>query len=86
MLETNKIYNINCVDGIDMLDDESIDLVVTSPPYDYMRTYSGAISSWNWDVFCQIVSRLHRVMKDGGVIVWVIGDQTKNGCQKNTAG
>jgi site-specific DNA-methyltransferase (adenine-specific) len=85
MLETNKIYNLNCLDGLDQLDDQSIDLVVTSPPYDYMRQYSGAISAWNWDVFCQTVEKLYRVMKGGGVVVWVIGDQTKNGSETGTS-
>lgn len=33
MLELNKIYNMDCLEGIRMIDDKSIDLVVTDPPY-----------------------------------------------------
>lgn len=84
-METNKIYNLNCVDGLKELDEESVDLVVTSPPYDYMRQYRGAISAWNWDVLCQTAELLYKVMKPGGVVVWVIGDQTKNGSETGTS-
>ena len=85
MLEENKIYCCNCVDGLAQLDEGSVDLVVTSPPYDHMRQYSGAISNWNWDVFCATVDGLYRAMNDGGVVVWVVGDQTKNGSETGTS-
>lgn len=84
MLEKDKIYCLNCVDGLAQLDEGSVDLVVTSPPYDLIRSYSGAISNWNWDVFCATVDGLYRVMKDG-VVVWVVGDQTKNGSETGTS-
>ena len=41
MLELNKIYNTDCLDGLRLLDDYCIDLTVTSPPYDNLRTYNG---------------------------------------------
>lgn len=33
MLEINKIYNFNCMDGMKSIEDNSIDLIVTDPPY-----------------------------------------------------
>jgi modification methylase len=33
MLELNKIYCIDVLEGLKQLDDESIDLIITSPPY-----------------------------------------------------
>lgn len=33
MLKTNEVYNMDCVEGIKLLDDKSIDLVVMDPPY-----------------------------------------------------
>lgn len=51
--------------------DESIDLTVTSPPYDDLRSYGG----YSFD-FQIIAKELYRVTKQGGVIVWVIGDRT----------
>ena len=59
-----------------MLDDNSVDLTVTSPPYDNLRTYNG----FSWD-FEGIAKELYRITKDGGLIVWVVGDNTTNFCE-----
>ena len=67
---------MDCLDGMKLLDNESVDLVVTSPPYDGLRKYNG----YSFDLG-DIVAELYRVMKPGGVIVWVVGDQTKNGSE-----
>jgi len=40
-LELNRIYQMDCIEGMKLLPDESVDLTVTSPPYDNMRTYNG---------------------------------------------
>ncbi len=57
---------------------ESIDLVVTSPPYDNLRDYTGE-SPWTFESFKRIAKQLYRVMKPGGVVVWVVGDAIDNG-------
>lgn len=57
---------------------ESIDLVITSPPYDNLRDYTGE-SPWSFNSFKHIARQLFRVIKPGGVVVWVVGDQTENG-------
>lgn len=59
---------------------ESVDLVVTSPPYDDLRTYGG----YSWD-FERLASELTRVLKPGGVIVWVVSDGTKDGSESLTS-
>lgn len=78
MLELNKIYNCDCLEGLKQLDDNSVDLTVTSPPYDNLRTYSdkntGDECVWNFEVFKPIAQELYRVTKKGGVVVWVVGD------------
>lgn len=51
----------------------SVDMVVTSPPYDGIRDYKGF--SLNLSAVGQ---ELHRILKDGGVVAMVIQDQTKN--------
>ena len=58
---------------------ECIDLVVTSPPYDSLREYSG--SPWNFEIFSNIAYQLSRVLKRGGVIVWVVGDAVIDGSE-----
>ena len=80
MLELNKIYNMDCLDGLKLLDDNSIDLTVTSPPYDNLRTYNG----YSFD-FENIAKQLYRVTKQGGVVVWIVGDQTINGSESGTS-
>jgi DNA modification methylase len=59
---------------------ESIDLVVTSPPYDDLRTYGGH----EWD-FYGVAWNLARLLKLGGVIVWVVDDRTKDGSESGTS-
>jgi site-specific DNA-methyltransferase (adenine-specific) len=59
---------------------ECIDLVVTSPPYDNLRTYGGH----SWD-FYGVAWQLKRVLKVGGVIVWVVNDATIDGSETGTS-
>lgn len=59
---------------------ESIDLVVTSPPYDDLRTYG----NHSWDFF-GVAWQLKRVLKPGGVIVWVVNDATVDGSETGTS-
>jgi len=71
------LNQIICGDNCEVmrtLPSESIDLVVTSPPYDNLRTYGGH----TWD-FYGVAWNLKRLLKPGGVIVWVVNDQTKDG-------
>lgn len=76
MLEINQVYNMDCLEGLKLLEDNSIDLTVTSPPYDNLRKYNG----YSFD-FENIAKELFRVTKDGGVLVWVVGDRVKNGSE-----
>ena len=80
MLEINKIYNMDCVAGMNLLDDECIDLTVTSPPYDNLRTYNG----FKWD-FEATARELYRVTKQGGVVVWIVADATIKGSETGTS-
>lgn len=67
------------------LAENSVDLTVTSPPYDNLRTYNGNNSGWGEHVWKAILAELYRVTKDGGVVVWVVGDATKNGSESGTS-
>ena len=72
-LEINNIYNMDCVEGMKMLPDNSVDLVVTSPPYDSLRDYNG----FSFDLH-ETGKEIYRVLKEGGIAVMVIQDQTKD--------
>ena len=79
-MNTNEII---CGDNAKVLasfPDGCIDLTVTSPPYDNLRTYNG----FTWD-FDSLAAQLYRVTKPGGVVVWVVADATINGSESGTS-
>lgn len=80
MLELNKIYCGDSLELMKSIPDKSIDLVVTSPPYDNLRTYEG----FTFD-FEGMAKELFRIMKTGGVVVWVVADATINGSETGTS-
>lgn len=80
MLALNQIH---CGDNCELMlrmPGESVDLVVTSPPYDNLRTYGGH----EWD-FYGVAWQLKRLLKPGGVIVWIVADETKDGSETGTS-
>ena len=79
-MKTNKIYHGECREVMKTFPDNCIDLTVTSPPYDNLRTYNG----YTFD-FEGIAQQLYRVTKEGGVVVWVVGDATINGSETLTS-
>ena len=79
-MEVNKIYNESCLDTMARMPDNFIDLTVTSPPYDNLRTYNG----YSFD-FEAVAKELFRVTKHGGVVVWVVGDATIKGSETGTS-
>jgi DNA modification methylase len=76
----NKIHNENCLETMSKMPDNFIDLTVTSPPYDDVRLYKGFTLPLE-----DIAKELYRVTKDGGVVVWVVNDKTKNYCESLTS-
>lgn len=64
----SKLYLGNCIDVLDNLiaDGVKVDLTVTSPPYDHLRTY-GQTCDWNFDIFKQVADRLYEITNDGGI-------------------
>lgn len=79
-LELNRIYQMDCLEGMKRMTDNSIDLTVTSPPYDNLRKYNG----YSFD-FEGIAKELYRVTKPGGVIVWIVSDATLKGSETGTS-
>jgi DNA modification methylase len=80
LVEINKLYNENCLVTMKRMSDNFIDLTVTSPPYDNLRTYNG----YSFD-FEAVAKELYRVTKQGGVVVWVVGDATIKGSETGTS-
>lgn len=83
MLELNKIYNMECSQGLALLDSSSIDLTITSPPYDDIRDYYGY--KFDYEHFKKIAHELYRVTKKGGVVVWIVNDKTYKHSESGTS-
>lgn len=66
----NKIICGDCLDVMQGIPDKAVDLVLTSPPYGNLRDYNGYKFFFN-----EIAKEIHRIIKDGGVCVWVVADQ-----------
>ena len=78
-----ELDTIQCGDSAELLKtlpSESVDFVLTSPPYDNLRSYNG----YSFD-FETIAKELYRVLKVGGSMVWVVGDATINGTETGTS-
>lgn len=75
----------DCLELMKDIPDGSVDLTVTSPPYDNLRTYNGNIDQWNFEKFKAIAKELYRVTADGGVVVWIVADATINGSETGTS-
>lgn len=79
-MKLNTIIQGDCLKVMKGMADKSVDLTVTSPPYDNLRTYKG------YDFrFGGIAKELFRITKDGGVLVWVVGDATIDGSETGTS-
>ena len=83
-LSLNDTHHMNCIDGMQLMDAESVDLVVTSPPYDDLRTYNDS-SKWDHNVFKQVADEIARVLKPGGVIMWNVNDATVKGSETGSS-
>lgn len=76
----NKVIQGDCLEVMKGIPDKSVDMVLTSPPYDNLRDYKG----YTFD-FEGIAKELYRIIKDGGVVVWVVGDATIKGSETGTS-
>lgn len=80
LLPLNSIRNKDCIQGLKELPENTIDMILTSPPYDDLRKYKG----YSFD-FESVARELYRVLKPGGVMVWIVGDATIKGSETGTS-
>ncbi|MCP4952660.1 MAG: site-specific DNA-methyltransferase, partial [Proteobacteria bacterium] len=83
-MKNARIFEGNCLDVMREMEDCSVDLAITSPPYDNLRTYDGK-SEWGDHVWKKAIMGLYRVLKDGGVCVWIVSDQSINGSETGSS-
>jgi len=82
---TNALHHGDCLDVLRGMPADSVDLFVTSPPYDNLRTYNGSLTDWTFEKFAAIAGQMTRLLKPGGVIVWIVNDATINGSETGTS-
>ena len=80
-----KLLEGDCLELMQTIPNNTVDLTVTSPPYENLRTYNGNISQWTFEKFQGIAKQLYRVTKQGGVVVWVVGDATIKGSETGSS-
>jgi site-specific DNA-methyltransferase (adenine-specific) len=91
MIEINTLYNEDCLITMSNIPDNTVDLTLTSPPYDDLRTYNKHLSGNKTEYngysfpFESIARELYRITKKGGVVVWVVGDATNKGSETGTS-
>ena len=81
---TIQLLQGDCLERMKEIESRSIDLTVTSPPYDDLRTYNDSLV-WNENIWKSVIKELFRVTKIGGVVVWVVGDATIKGSETGTS-
>lgn len=83
----NDLINLmlgDCLERMKEMEDSCIDLTVTSPPYDNLRTYKDSLE-WGEHIWKPVLEQLYRLTKQGGVVVWVIADATIKGSETGTS-
>ena len=84
-MDNIELWCGDCLELMRNIPDNSIDLTVTSPPYDNLRTYNGNINQWSFEKFQEITKELYRVTTNGGVVVWIVGDSVVKGSETGTS-
>lgn len=81
-----ELFFDDCIKSMDSLikQGRKVDLTVTSPPYDSIYTYGDTLI-WNEDIFKEIARKLYDITNNGGIVVWVVNDEVKNGSETGTS-
>ena len=83
-IKSNSLIQGDCLQVMKDIEDKSIDMIITSPPYDQMRIYTNE-TRWDFKIFKVIANEIYRIIKDGGVVVWIVNDQTIKGSESGTS-
>lgn len=80
-----QLFRGDCLEIMNDIQQGSVDMVLTSPPYDNLREYNGNIVQWSFDKFKEIAREIFRVTKPCGVVVWIVADMVINGGETGTS-
>ena len=79
-----KLFLGDCREKMGKLPESCTDLIITSPPYDNLRTYEDGVE-WDFSIFKEVATQIVRVMKEGSTLVWVVGDSVKDGSESGSS-
>jgi len=80
-----KLMQGDCLEMMKQIPDGSVNLTVTSPPYDNLRTYNGNNEQWGEGVWRNVLLDLYRLTSEGGVVVWIVADATVKGSETGSS-
>ena len=83
-MEQNNIYLGDCLEIMKSFPDESVDCIITSPPYDNLRQYNKTLL-WNNEIWEKTILEFFRIIKQGGIVVWIVGDAVINGSETGSS-
>lgn len=82
-LKKNSLYTGDCIELSEKLADNSIDLVITSPPYADTVKYGEKVKNYNCSQYsewiCELFRVLYRKVKNSGSFILNINDKIENG-------
>jgi len=84
-ISNGELYHGDCLEVMKGLPDGSVDMVLTSPPYDNLRTYGDKFKGWGPHIWQPVLKHIARLLKPGGICVWVVGDATIKGSETGTS-
>ena len=79
-----ELVHGDCLDKMKLIPNGIIDMVLTSPPYDNLRSYNESLN-WGEHIWKPVIEQLFRIIKVGGVVVWIVGDATIKGSETGTS-
>lgn len=74
----------DCLERMRELPAASVDMILTSPPYDDLRSYNNG-AAWTWEIFVAVAAECERLLRPGGACVWVVGDATVSGSETGSS-
>lgn len=90
-LQLNKIYNEDCFDTMNHMEDGMVNLILTSPPYNMTKRKGGYADSGRYDVYTDwktekeyldftvnLFNEFNRIVKDDGVVLYNFGYSIEN--------
>jgi len=86
LLELNETYHGDCLEVMDKLIKQGIkvDAIITSPPYDNLKDYNKTLN-WSFNIFKNIANKVFEIVKDGGIVVWIVNDKTNKGSESGSS-